>query len=165
MLLTDYYPRYMSEHEHLRECTLTGYESVWRLHCQPLAYQDMDELTLTRVQAWADNLPSPGVARKAWALVRAMLRSSHQRGLTVTSIDTVTLAESHTTGNSGHILSGNNIVAITDTRAHKTAIRFPYKALRVSSIQNNSTHTEIDVSTRLYTRRPLRYHRIGAAVT
>jgi len=40
MLLTDYYPRYMSEHERLRECMLTGYESVFSFYCQPLAYHD-----------------------------------------------------------------------------------------------------------------------------
>lgn len=71
MLLNDYWPHYMTTCARLRECTLTGYESAWRLHCGPLAGLDMDELDSENIQAWLDGFERPGAARKSWGMVRA----------------------------------------------------------------------------------------------
>ena len=56
MLLSDYWAyRYLPYCERtLRECTLVGYESAWRLHIEPtLGRMDMADITVERVETWA----------------------------------------------------------------------------------------------------------------
>lgn len=84
MLLSDYWAdRYLPYCERtLRECTLVGYESAWRLHIEPtLGRMDMADITVETVDSWIAGLPSPGAARKAWALLRGMLRKAVRWGL------------------------------------------------------------------------------------
>lgn len=91
MLLNDYWPHYMTTCARLRECTITGYESAWRLHCGPLAGLDMDGLNSENIQAWLDGFVHPGAARKAWGVVRAMLRRARREGVTTTDVSALLL--------------------------------------------------------------------------
>ena len=66
----------------LRECTVIGYESAWRLHVAPtLGGMSMEDITVDTVDEWIAGLSSAGVARKAWTLLRAMLRRAIRWGL------------------------------------------------------------------------------------
>lgn len=66
----------------LRECTRVGYASAWERHIRPaLGCMELDELTAPRVQAWLDGIQSAGAARKAWAVLRQMLRTAVRLGL------------------------------------------------------------------------------------
>lgn len=68
--------------ETLRECTVIGYESAWRLHVAPtLGGMSMEDITVDTVYEWIAGLSSAGVARKAWTLLRAMLRRAIRWGL------------------------------------------------------------------------------------
>lgn len=67
--------------ERLRECTRAGYESAWNRHIEPsLAEIDMDDLSVERVESWLSSIPSKGAARKAWSVLRAMLRKAIKLG-------------------------------------------------------------------------------------
>ncbi|MDY4677578.1 MAG: tyrosine-type recombinase/integrase [Bifidobacterium tsurumiense] len=67
--------------ERLRECTRAGYESAWNRHIEPsLAEIDMDDLSVERVESWLSSIPSKGAARKAWSVLRAMLRKAIKWG-------------------------------------------------------------------------------------
>ena len=66
----------------LRESTVVGYESAWRLHVGPaFGRMDMDAIDVARVDGWLAGFDRPGAARKAWALLRAMLRRAVRWGL------------------------------------------------------------------------------------
>lgn len=59
----------------LRESTRVGYESAWRLHVRPVfGASDMDAISVELVDKWLAGFDSAGAARKAWAVLRAMLR-------------------------------------------------------------------------------------------
>lgn len=59
----------------LRESTRVGYESAWRLHVMPcFGGMGMDEISVELVDKWLANFDTAGAARKAWAVLRAILR-------------------------------------------------------------------------------------------
>lgn len=66
----------------LRESTLVGYESAWRLHVAPVfGCMELDMIGVEAVDTWLAGFDKPGAARKAWALLRAMLRRAVRWGL------------------------------------------------------------------------------------
>lgn len=59
----------------LRESTCVGYESAWRLHVMPcFGGMDMGAISVELVDKWLAGFDSAGAARKAWAVLRAILR-------------------------------------------------------------------------------------------
>lgn len=59
----------------LRESTCVGYESAWRLHVMPVfGGMDMGAISVELVDSWLANFDTAGAARKAWAVLRAILR-------------------------------------------------------------------------------------------
>ncbi|MCI1914654.1 MAG: site-specific integrase [Bifidobacteriaceae bacterium] len=46
----------------------------------------MDAVDSQAVQSWLDGIERPGAARKAWALIRAMLRRARREGITSTDV-------------------------------------------------------------------------------
>lgn len=59
----------------LRESTWVGYESAWRLHVMPVfGGMDMSAISVELVDKWLACFDSAGAARKAWAVLRAILR-------------------------------------------------------------------------------------------
>ena len=63
--------------DNLRESTLVGYESAWRLHVMPVfGGMDMGAISVELVDKWLASFDSAGAARKAWGLLRAMLRKA-----------------------------------------------------------------------------------------
>ena len=59
----------------LRESTRVGYESAWRLHVMPVfGGMDMGAISVELVDKWLAGFDSAGAARKAWAVLRAILR-------------------------------------------------------------------------------------------
>lgn len=83
MLLNEYWDEsYWPSCGRLRECTRVGYASAWRRHIRPeLGDMDLADLTGPRIQSWLDSISSPGAARKAWAVLRQMLRSAVRLGI------------------------------------------------------------------------------------
>lgn len=66
----------------LRECTMVGYESAYRRHIGPrFGFVDMADITVADVESWLAGIQSPGAARKAWAVLRAMLRKALRFGV------------------------------------------------------------------------------------
>ncbi len=73
--------------EHLRECTRIGYESAWRRHIMPaLGHIDMEDIDVETVESWLAGIRSRGAARKAWSVLRAMLRKAIRWGLLNTDV-------------------------------------------------------------------------------
>lgn len=67
----------------LRECTRVGYESAWRCHIQPKwGMVELESITATQIEDWLSGFDHPGAARKAWAVLRAMLRLAYRKGTT-----------------------------------------------------------------------------------
>ena len=61
----------------LRESTRVGYESAWRLHVMPcFGGMGMDAISVELVDKWLANFDTAGAARKAWAVLRAILRQA-----------------------------------------------------------------------------------------
>lgn len=59
----------------LRESTCVGYESAWRLHVAPrFGAMQMESISVELVDKWLACFDSAGAARKAWAVLRAILR-------------------------------------------------------------------------------------------
>lgn len=59
----------------LRESTCVGYESAWRLHVAPrFGAMQMESISVELVDKWLVGFASSGAARKAWAVLRAILR-------------------------------------------------------------------------------------------
>lgn len=83
MLLNEYWDEsYWPSCGRLRECTRVGYASAWNRHIRPeLGDMDLADLTGPRIQSWLDSIPSPGAARKVWAVLRQMLRSAVRLGI------------------------------------------------------------------------------------
>lgn len=62
----------------LRECTLVGYESVWRNHiAEPLGDLELEELTPRKIDAWLESMP-PKTARKSLAILRTCIRTAYK---------------------------------------------------------------------------------------
>lgn len=61
----------------LRECTLNGYESAWRVHIKP-AFGDWELNTIKarEIEKWIVSFPTSGVAKKCWAVLRTILRTA-----------------------------------------------------------------------------------------
>lgn len=79
MILNDFYTTEWLPYqtERLRENTLTGYESAWRLHIQPrFGGMEMEDIRRKDVEEWAQGLDSAGAAHKAWAVLRSILRKA-----------------------------------------------------------------------------------------
>lgn len=67
----------------LRECTRVGYESAYRCHIQPKwADVDMESITANDIEEWLGSFDQAGAARKAWAVLRAILRLAYRKGVT-----------------------------------------------------------------------------------
>lgn len=63
--------------DNLRESTWVGYESAWRLHVMPVfGGMDLGAISVELVDKWLARFDEPGAARKAWAVLRAMLRKA-----------------------------------------------------------------------------------------
>lgn len=59
----------------LRESTCVGYESAWRLHVAPrFGAMQMESISVELVDKWLVGFASSGAARKAWSVLRAILR-------------------------------------------------------------------------------------------
>ena len=59
----------------LRESTCVGYEPAWRLHVAPrFGAMQMESISVELVDKWLAGFASSGAARKAWAVLRAILR-------------------------------------------------------------------------------------------
>ncbi|RSX56782.1 site-specific integrase [Bifidobacterium samirii] len=84
MLLEDFWADRFRPYcdEALRESTVVGYESAWRLHVEPaFGAMDLDAISVALVDGWLAGFDRPGAARKAWSLLRAMLRRAIRWGL------------------------------------------------------------------------------------
>lgn len=67
----------------LRECTRVGYESAYRCHIQSKwGDVDMESITAPDIEEWLGSFKRAGAARKAWAVLRAILRLAYRRGVT-----------------------------------------------------------------------------------
>lgn len=67
----------------LRECTRVGYESAYRCHIQSKwGGVDMESITASDIEEWLGAFKRAGAARKAWAVLRAILRLAYRRGIT-----------------------------------------------------------------------------------
>ena len=60
-----------------------GYESAYRCHIQPKwAGVDMESITANDIEEWLGLFNQAGAARKAWAVLRAILRLAYRKGVT-----------------------------------------------------------------------------------
>ena len=67
----------------LRECTRVGYESAYRCHIRSKwGGVDMESITAPDIEEWLGSFKRAGAARKAWAVLRAILRLAYRRGVT-----------------------------------------------------------------------------------
>ena len=67
--------------ERLRECTRVGYESAWNCHIAPKwGITDMGDITPDGIEDWLWDFDKPGAARKAWAVLRSILRLAVRKG-------------------------------------------------------------------------------------
>lgn len=77
MLLQDFHDDYWLPFvtERLREVTVTGYESTWHKHLES-RFGDVEMADISRrdIEAWLAAFERPGAARKAWAVLRGILR-------------------------------------------------------------------------------------------
>lgn len=77
MLLQEFWTNRFWPHctRNLRESTRVGYESAWRLHVMPVfGGMDMSAISVELVDKWLACFDTAGAARKAWAVLRAILR-------------------------------------------------------------------------------------------
>lgn len=88
MLLNTFHDdHWLPASETLRECTKAGYESAWNKHIKPaFGATDMDALDARSVETWLASFPTTGASRKAWAVLRAMLRKALRWGLCSTDV-------------------------------------------------------------------------------
>lgn len=82
MLLQEFWDdRYVGYCERLREVTRVGYESAWRCHVEPVfGSMELADIGVDDIELWLSGLASPGAARKAWAVLRQMLRKAAKWG-------------------------------------------------------------------------------------
>lgn len=72
----------------LRECTMVGYESAWRCHIvDAFGGLEIDSITAGMIETWMAGMPR-GAARKAWGVLRTMLRKAFRWGMS--SVDVTT---------------------------------------------------------------------------
>lgn len=65
----------------LRECTRVGYESAMRCHILPRwSGTELETITAMDIESWLMSFAQAGAARKAWAVLRAVLRLAHRKG-------------------------------------------------------------------------------------
>lgn len=77
MLLEEFWATRFEPYCHgaLRESTMVGYESAWLRHIRPeFGGRELPEITVEAVDSWLAEFERPGAARKAWSVLRAMLR-------------------------------------------------------------------------------------------
>lgn len=88
MLMSEYWiERYWPSTSGLRECTRRGYESAWRIHILPvLGGVELASLDAPMLESWLSGIRETGAARKAWALLRTMLRRALRWGLLDTDV-------------------------------------------------------------------------------
>jgi integrase len=67
---------YWQDRAKLRECTLVGYRSAWERHIAPRweAWDLSVAFDVREVSVWLHGFTQAGAARKAWAVMRGMLR-------------------------------------------------------------------------------------------
>ena len=66
-----------------RECTRGGYESSYRCHIRSRwGGVDLESITASDIEEWLGSFEQAGAARKAWAVLRAILRLAYRRGVT-----------------------------------------------------------------------------------
>lgn len=72
----------------LRECTMVGYESAWRCHIvDAFGGLEIDSITAGMIETWMAGMPR-GAARKAWGVLRAMLRKAFRWGMSDVDVTT-----------------------------------------------------------------------------
>lgn len=72
----------------LRECTMVGYESAWQCHIvDAFGGLEIDSITAGMIETWMAGMPR-GAARKAWGVLRTMLRKAFRWGMS--SVDVTT---------------------------------------------------------------------------
>lgn len=72
----------------LRECTMVGYESAWRCHIvDAFGGLEIDSITADMIETWMAGMPR-GAARKAWGVLRAMLRKASRWGVSDMDVTT-----------------------------------------------------------------------------
>lgn len=88
MIINDFWQTVYVQHiETLRECTRVGYESAYRLHIRPtLGETHLDQLTVQSVEQWLHDIPTVGAARKAYAVLRQMIRLAVRYDIAVNDI-------------------------------------------------------------------------------
>ena len=82
MLLQEFWDdRYVGYCERLREVTRVGYESAWRCHVEPVfGSMELADIGVDDIELWLSGFAGPGAARKAWAVLRQMLRKAAKWG-------------------------------------------------------------------------------------
>lgn len=95
----------------LRECTMVGYESAWRCHIvDAFGGLEIDSITADMIETWMAGMPR-GAARKAWGVLRAMLRKAFRWG--VSSVDVTTRVRGpKRTDHQPHMLDARQISAL-----------------------------------------------------
>lgn len=88
MLLDTYWTeQYYPHTARLRACTRVGYESAYRRHISPtLGNIHIDQISTQDVDAWLAQISTVGAARKAWAVLRSMLRTAIRWGIITNDI-------------------------------------------------------------------------------
>lgn len=79
MTLTDFFNNYYwpLKITQLRECTLVGYESSWRLYVQPkFGDWEMTDIKARDIEQWLLSFDKPGAAKKSYNLLRPILRTA-----------------------------------------------------------------------------------------
>lgn len=72
----------------LRECTMVGYGSAWQCHIvDAFGGLEIDSITAGMIETWMAGMPR-GAARKAWGVLRTMLRKAFRWGMS--SVDVTT---------------------------------------------------------------------------
>lgn len=95
----------------LRECTMVGYESAWRCHIvDAFGGLEIDSITADMIETWMAGMPR-GAARKAWGVLRTMLRKAFRWG--VSSVDVTTRVRGpKRTDHQPHVLDARQISAL-----------------------------------------------------
>ena len=95
----------------LRECTMVGYESAWQCHIvDAFGGLEIDSITADMIETWMAGMPR-GAARKAWGVLRAMLRKASRWG--VSSVDVTTRVRGpKRTDHQPHVLDARQISAL-----------------------------------------------------
>ncbi|MBH8620743.1 site-specific integrase [Bifidobacterium adolescentis] len=95
----------------LRECTMVGYESAWQCHIvDAFGGLEIDSITADMIETWMAGMPR-GAARKAWGVLRTMLRKAFRWG--VSSVDVTTRVRGpKRTDHQPHVLDARQISAL-----------------------------------------------------